>query len=81
MPHRRILNVNSQHNRMFWSLNQQRFSHCLIGLISEYTTHPKWYQIKSPYLKSFKNKLNINWTLECDVVHHKIESFVFKHCG
>ena len=31
------------------------------------------------YLKSFKDKLYINLTLECDVVHYKIQSFCFKH--
>ena len=37
-------------------------------------------KVNLTHLKSFKDKLNINRTLECDVMHDKIKSFVFKHC-
>ena len=38
-------------------------------------------RLKSSYLKSFKDKLYVSSTFECDVVHDKIKSFVFKHRG
>jgi len=54
-------------------------THTILSWIAQVPLTVQLLHTTLAYLESFKDKLYINLTLECDVVHHKIQGFCFKH--